>query len=63
MTMAKSYKGKHLIEHGLKLKGLVHYYHVTKHSSMYADMVLERELRVLWQATEIESDTELDLSI
>ena len=42
-----SYKGKHLIGAGLQFRDLVHYHHGGKHGSMQADMVLEKELRVL----------------
>lgn len=47
-----SYKGKHLIRAGLQFRGLVHDCHGGKHGSVQADIVLERELRVLhmvWQ--------------
>jgi hypothetical protein len=42
-----SYNGKHLIEVGLHFRGLVYYCHGRKHGSLQADMVLEKELRVL----------------
>ena len=42
-----SYKGKYLIGADLRFRGLVHYHHGGKHSSMQAHMVLEKELRVL----------------
>ena len=45
-----SYKGNHLIRVGLQFysfKSLAHYDHSRKHDSMKADMVLEKELRVL----------------
>ena len=32
---------------GLQFRGLAYYYHGGKHSSIEADMVLEKELRVL----------------
>ena len=38
-----SYKGQHSIGPGLQFRGLVHYLH----GSVKADMVLEKELRVL----------------
>jgi len=37
------YKGKHLIEAGLRFRGIVHY-HDEKHGSLQTDMVLEKEL-------------------
>jgi hypothetical protein len=37
-----SYKIKHLTGTGLQFRGLVHYYHVRKHGSIQADMVLEK---------------------
>ena len=43
----KSYKEKHLIGAGLQFRGAVHYQHGRKHGSVQADMVLEKELRVL----------------
>ena len=42
-----SYKGKHLIGAGLQFRGSVHYHHGRKHGSIQADMVLEKELRVM----------------
>jgi hypothetical protein len=45
--MTNSDKGNHLIEPGLEFRGLVHYCHCEKHSSILADMSLEKELRVL----------------
>ena len=44
---SKSYKGKHLIGSGLKLRGLVHYSHSGNPDSWKADMVLEKKLRIL----------------
>ena len=47
-------------------RGSVHYHHGRKHGSMQADMVLEKELRVLHldpQAAGRESDTGPGLSI
>ena len=46
----KSYKGKLLIGTALayRLRGLVHYHHGGEHGSMQADMVLEKEPRVLY---------------
>ena len=43
---SSSYKG-HLTGAGLQFRGLVHYHHGRKHGSVQADMVLEKELRVL----------------
>lgn len=43
--MTISYKGKHLIEADLQLRGLVHYPHGRKHDGTQADVV-EKELRV-----------------
>ena len=44
---SKSYKRKHLIRAGLQFRGLVHHHHGGKHDSMQADMVLEKELKLL----------------
>ena len=44
---SNSYKGKHLVGAGLQFRGSVHYYHGGKHGIMQADVVLEKELRVL----------------
>ena len=41
------YKRKHFIGAGLQFRGLVHYHHGGKHGSIQADVVLEKELRVL----------------
>lgn len=41
-----SYKGNHLTGAGLLFRGFVHYYHGGKCSSMQADMVQEKKLRV-----------------
>jgi hypothetical protein len=54
---SNSYKGKHLTRAGLQFRGLVPYQYGRKHGSMQADMVLEKELRVLylnWQEAERE---------
>ena len=47
--MTKATLTKANIELGLaySFRGLVHYHHGRKHGSMQADMVLEKELRVL----------------
>ena len=45
---------------------LVHYFDGRKHGDKQADMVLEKELKVLhldWQAADRESETEPDLNI
>jgi hypothetical protein len=42
-----SYKGKHLIGAGLQFQIFVHYHHGGKHGNLQANMVLEKELRVL----------------
>ena len=42
-----SYKGKHLTGAALQFRGSVHYHHDGKYGSMQADMVLEKELRVV----------------
>ena len=42
-----THKGNHLIGTGFQFRDLVHYHHGGKHGSMQADMVLEKELRVL----------------
>ena len=44
---SNSYKGKHLIGAAYSFRGLVHYCHGRKHGGVQADMVLEKELRVL----------------
>lgn len=41
------YKGKHLIKGGLQFRGLVNYCHGKKSGGTQADVVLERETRVL----------------
>jgi hypothetical protein len=43
-----SSKGKHLIGSGLQFRGLVHYCLGREHGGIRADVVLERELRVLY---------------
>ena len=47
MTRATLIKNFVFIGSGLRFRGLVHYHHGRKHGSMQADMVLEKELRVL----------------
>ena len=42
-----SYKGKHFIGAGLQFRRLVHCHHERKHGAIQAEMVLEKELRVL----------------
>jgi hypothetical protein len=42
-----SYKRRHFTGVVYSFRGLVHYHHGRKHGSMQADMVLEKELRVL----------------
>ena len=42
-----SYKGKHLIRAGLQFRVVAYYCHGRKHGSMPADLVLEKEQRVL----------------
>ena len=47
-----SYKGKQL-KLSYRFRGLVHYHHDRKHGNMQADMLVEKEGRVLhldWQA-------------
>jgi hypothetical protein len=46
---AISYKGKHLIQTGLfsEVQSIIIYHHGRKHDRVQADMVLEKELRVL----------------
>ena len=45
-----SYKAKHVIGAGLhSVRGLVYYHRGRKNGSIQADMVLEKELRVLCQ--------------
>lgn len=60
-----SYKGKHLIGPGKSFQGLVYCYHGRKHGYAHADMVLEKELKVLYfdgQVTGEECHTGPDLS-
>lgn len=48
-----SYKGQHLIVASLQVQRLVHYYHGRRQGCMKADMVPEKDLRVLhmhWKA-------------
>ena len=42
-----SHKGKHLAGAGLQFQRFIHYGDVVKHGGIQADMVLEKELRVL----------------
>jgi hypothetical protein len=42
-----SYKGKHSVGAGLQFQRFIHYHHGRKHGSIQADIVLEKELRVL----------------
>jgi len=44
-----SYKEKYLIGSGLQFRCLVHYHHGRKQGSVQADVVLEKEMRVLHQ--------------
>lgn len=44
---SKSYKGKCLIGAGLQFRSSVSYHHDENHGIVQADMVLEKELRVL----------------
>ena len=41
------YKGKNLIEAGVQFRDLIHYHCGGKHGAMQADVVLEKEMRVL----------------
>ena len=55
MTMATLIKESICLGQAHSFRGLVHYHHGKKHGVMQADMVLEKELRVLClipQATE-----------
>ena len=55
-----TYKGKRL-----QFRGSVHYHHGREHGGMQADMVLEKELRVLYldlQATGSELSTMLSIA-
>ena len=47
MTKATLIFGQHLIGLSYNVRGSVHYHHGRKHGSVQADMVLEKELRVL----------------
>ena len=51
---SNSYKGKHLTGAGLQFRGLVHCHHGRKHGGTQADMVLEKELRVLHRNSQAE---------
>lgn len=58
-------RGKHLTGPGKSFQGLVYCYHGRKHGYAHADMVLEKELKVLYfdgQATGEECHTGPDLS-
>ena len=44
-----SIKGKHFIVATLQVQRFIHYHHGRKYSSLQADMVLGKELRVLHQ--------------
>jgi hypothetical protein len=57
---SNSYKGNHLIGAGVQFQGSIHYQHDGEHGSRQADVILEKELRVLHldpQAAEGDSDT------
>jgi hypothetical protein len=45
---SNSYKEKHLIGTGLHFRGSVYYHHGRKDGSLQTDIVLEKELRVLY---------------
>ena len=47
MTTATLMKANVSLELAYRFRGLVHYHHSRKHGSIQADMVLEKELRVL----------------
>jgi len=42
-----SYKGKPLIGADVEFRGLVYYHHGGKHDNVQADVVLQKELKVL----------------
>jgi hypothetical protein len=48
VTTTTLIKKKNLIGAGLQFRGLVHCHHDRKHGSLQADMVLERQLRILY---------------
>jgi hypothetical protein len=57
MTTATLYEGKHLTGTGLQFRGLVHCCHDGTQGNTQADMVLQRDLGVLyldWQQEERE---------
>lgn len=43
-----SYKGKHLIGIGLQFRGSIHCHHGEEYGSMKADMMLKKQLKVLY---------------
>ena len=47
IVVKRHHKGNHLIELSHSFKGLVHYHHGGKHGGTQADLMLEKELRVL----------------
>ena len=53
---SKSYTGKHLIGLAYSFRDLVHYHHGGKHRDMHADMVREKELKVLHLDPQAEGD-------
>jgi hypothetical protein len=52
-----SSKGKYFTGAGLEFRGLIHYHHGRKHGGMQADMVLEKELRVLNRISSQQEET------
>lgn len=61
-----SYKGKHSLSLVESFKGLIYYYHGRKHEYVHADMIPEKELKVLYfdgQATGEKCHTGPDLGI
>ena len=60
MTMTVPIKQNISLWLAYSFRGLVHYHHGGKHGSVQADMMLEKELRVLYldpQAAEVHSTT------
>ena len=57
------YKGQYLIGTGLQFRGLIYYCHGRKSGGKQADMVLEKELRVLHLDLQVEKGDSSTLDV
>lgn len=57
-----SYKGKSLTGAGLSFRGLVHCLHGVRHGSMWAEIILERQLRV-WHVDQRQQEERMTLGL